>query len=166
MIEFWWITVKEKIHVNHLLGLKRVKKGGTCNNFFCLMVSTIIISFDLMWFSSPKVGFIVKSLVVPSSLKKKKKYMTLSEQVQGLYHALWTRPSCSAVGYRIYSINRPGGLLNFWTLGVGAYLRWALIQGWTLIKFSPFSASQVCVFCNKTINANNKTQRSNKVKFL
>ena len=25
--------------------------------------------------------------------------------------------------YRIYSINRPGRLLNFWTLGVGAYSR-------------------------------------------
>ena len=25
--------------------------------------------------------------------------------------------------YRIYSINRPGRLLNFWTLRVGAYLR-------------------------------------------
>ena len=27
------------------------------------------------------------------------------------------------VAYRIYSINRPGGLLNFWTLKVGAYSR-------------------------------------------
>ena len=42
------------------------------------------------------------------------------------------------VAYRIYSINRPGRLLNFWTLRVGAYSRWALI------KFSPFSASVVC----------------------
>ena len=40
--------------------------------------------------------------------------------------------------YRIYSINRPGRLLNFWTLRVGAHSRWALI------KFSPFSASVVC----------------------
>ena len=31
--------------------------------------------------------------------------------------------------YRIYSINRPGRLLNFWTLKVGAYSRWALIRG-------------------------------------
>ena len=54
--------------------------------------------------------------------------------------------------YRIYSINRPGRLLNFWTLRVCAYSRWALI------KFSPFSASVVRLFCNKTINAgNNKT---------
>ena len=68
--------------------------------------------------------------------------------------------------YRIYSINRPGRLLNFWTLRVGAYSRWALIQGWALIKFSPFSASEVCLFCNKTINANNKTRRSNKARFL
>ena len=57
-----------------------------------------------------------------------------------------------AMTYRIYSINRPGRLLNFWTLRVGAYSRWALI------KFSPFSASEVCLFCNKTVNANNKTQ--------
>ena len=48
--------------------------------------------------------------------------------------------------YRIYSINRPGRLLNFWTLRVGAYSRWALIRGWALIKFSPFSASEECVF--------------------
>ena len=68
--------------------------------------------------------------------------------------------------YRIYSINRRGRLLNFWTLRVGAYSRWALIRGWALIKFSPFSASEVCLFCNKTINANNKTQRSNKARFL
>ena len=31
--------------------------------------------------------------------------------------------------YRIYSINRPGRLLNFWTLRVGAYSRWVLIRG-------------------------------------
>ena len=30
-----------------------------------------------------------------------------------------------------------------------------LIRGWELINFSPFSASVVCLFCNKTINANN-----------
>ena len=69
--------------------------------------------------------------------------------------------------YRIYSINRPGRSLNFWTLRVGAYLRLALIQGWALIKFSSFSASELCLFCNKTINyANNKTRRSNKARFL
>ena len=28
--------------------------------------------------------------------------------------------------YPIYSIKRPGRLLNFWTLRVGAYSRWAL----------------------------------------
>ena len=67
---------------------------------------------------------------------------------------------------RIYSINRPGCLLNFWTLRVGAYSRWALIWGWALIKFSAFSTSVVCLFCNKTINSNNKTRRCNKVRFL
>ena len=59
-----------------------------------------------------------------------------------------------------YSINRPGRLSNFWTLRVGAYSRWALIRGWALIKFSPFSASEACLFYNKTINANNKTRSS------
>ena len=49
---------------------------------------------------------------------------------------------------------------------MGAYSRWALIRGWALIKFSLFSASEVCLFCNKTINANNKTRRSNKERFL
>ena len=68
--------------------------------------------------------------------------------------------------YRIYSINRPGRLLNFWTLRVGAHSRWALIRGWALIKFSPFAASAVCLFCNKTINSNNETRRCNKARFL
>ena len=49
-------------------------------------------------------------------------------------------------GYFIYSTNRPGRLLNFWTLfEVGAFSRLALI------KFSPFSASVVRSFCNKTM---------------
>ena len=51
--------------------------------------------------------------------------------------------------YRIYSINRPGRLLNFWTLRVGAYSRWAFIRGWALIKFSPFSARVVVYFTTK-----------------
>ena len=68
--------------------------------------------------------------------------------------------------YRIYSINHPGRLLIFWTLRVGAYSRWALFRGWALIKFSPFSASEACLFCNKTINDNNKTPRNSKARFL
>ena len=36
---------------------------------------------------------------------------------------------------------------------MGAYSRWALIRGWALIKFSAFSSSVVCLFCNKTIHA-------------
>ena len=62
--------------------------------------------------------------------------------------------------YRIYLINRPGCLLNFWTLRVGAYSSWALI------KFSTISSSVVCLFCNKTINSENKTRRCNKARFL
>ena len=49
---------------------------------------------------------------------------------------------------------------------MGAYLRWVLIQGWALIKFSPFSTSVVCIFCKKTVNGNNKTRRCNKAIFL
>ena len=81
----------------------------------------------------------------------------------------WThtkQKNCAYFIYRIYSINRPGRLINFWTLIVGAYSRWALLRGWALIKFSLFSASEVCLFCNKTINASNKTRRSNKAMFL
>ena len=63
-------------------------------------------------------------------------------------------------------LTAPGRLLNIWALRVGAYSRWALIRDWALIKFSPFSASEVCLFCNKTINAHNKTRRSNEARFL
>ena len=52
---------------------------------------------------------------------------------------------------------RLGRLLNFWTLRVGTYLRWALIK---------ISASVVCLFCYKTINGNNKLRRCNKARFL
>ena len=44
--------------------------------------------------------------------------------------------------YRIYSINRPGGLFNFGPMRVGAFSRWALIRGWALIIFPTFSASE------------------------
>ena len=53
-----------------------------------------------------------------------------------------------------------GRLLNFWTFRVGAYSRWVLI------KFSPFSASVVCLFWNRKIDGNNKTRRCNKARFL
>ena len=39
------------------------------------------------------------------------------------------------------------------------------MRGWALIKFSPFSASLICLFCNKTINGN-KMRRCNKARFL
>ena len=57
----------------------------------------------------------------------------------------------SKCNYRIYSIKRPGRLLNFWTFRVGAYSRWALIRGWALIKVSQFSASS-----NFNLQQNNK----------
>ena len=49
---------------------------------------------------------------------------------------------------------------------MGAYSRWALIRGWALIKFSPFSTSVVCIFCKKTVNGNSKTWRCNKASRL
>ena len=79
----------------------------------------------------------------------------------GLTDMHWAKNSqFSYFKYRIYSINRPGRLLNFWTLRVSAYLRGALT------KFSPFLASKVCLFCNKTINSNNKTRRCNKARLV
>ena len=35
----------------------------------------------------------------------------------------WDVGQGALYSYRIYSINHPGRLLNFWTLRVGAYLR-------------------------------------------
>ena len=58
--------------------------------------------------------------------------------------------------------NRPGRLLNFWTLRPWD---WVLIRGWALTKFSPFSASVVCLFSNKTINGCKKTRRCSKARF-
>ena len=79
---------------------------------------------------------------------------------------LWYKHLYCNLRYRISSINRPGRLLNFQTLKVGAYSRWALIRGWALIEFSPFLTSVVCIFCKKTVNGNNKTRRCNKARFL
>ena len=63
-------------------------------------------------------------------------------------HTVSTYVGCK---YGIYSIKRSGRLFNFWTFRVGTFSRWALIQGWALIKFSPVSAIK-SLFCNKTIN--------------
>ena len=79
---------------------------------------------------------------------------------------LWYKHLYCNLRYRISSINCPGRLLNFQTLKVGAYSRWALIRGWALIEFSPFLTSVVCIFCKKTVNGNNKTRRCNKARFL
>ena len=48
---------------------------------------------------------------------------------------------------------------------MGSYSRWALIRGWTLINSSPFSASVVCLFCNKTTNAITKREEVTKQGF-
>ena len=91
------------------------------------------------------------------------------ELLRGLLLFYWlSHNHCKLAGgkYRIYSINCRGRLLHFWTLRVGTYSRWALIRGWALIKFSPFSASVICLFCNKAINANKRMRRSNKAGFL
>ena len=73
-----------------------------------------------------------------------------------IMHAFGQLSSVLTVFIRLTAL----GAYYFWTLRVGAYSRWALI------KFSPFSASVVCLFCNKTKNANNKTRRSDKARFL
>ena len=81
--------------------------------------------------------------------------------------APFVKPVQQIITLLLYSMNRSGRLLNyFWIFRVGDYSRWALIRGWVLIKFSLFSASVVCLFCNKTINGNNKTRRCNKTEFL
>ena len=49
---------------------------------------------------------------------------------------------------------------------MGTYSRWVLIQGWALIKFSPFSTTEVHIFCKKMVNGNHKTRRCNKARFL
>ena len=54
--------------------------------------------------------------------------------------------------YRIYSVNHAEHLLSFSTFRVGTYSIWALI--WAI-----FSKCSMVLFCNKTINDNNKTWR-------
>ena len=65
--------------------------------------------------------------------------ITLQGQIQefligglrGVGSQLWFRKdslSFFVANYRIYSINHPGRLLNVWTVRVGAYSRWALIN--------------------------------------
>ena len=44
--------------------------------------------------------------------------------------------------YRIYSINRPGRLLNFWTFRMGAYSTWVLIRGCVLIRINTVTCSE------------------------
>ena len=67
--------------------------------------------------------------------------------------------------YRIYSINRPGRLLNFWTLRVGAYSRWALIRGWALIRINTvFEDERIfCTFVDISFTpAKNETRKTPK----
>ena len=49
----------------------------------------------------------------------------------------------------IYSINRPGRLLNFWTLRVGAYSRWALFEAGCLLNFHHFQQVKYVYFATK-----------------
>ena len=64
--------------------------------------------------------------------------------------------------FPIYSIILTA-LGAYWIFGPW---EWALIRGRALIKFSSFSASVVCLCCNKTINGNNKPRRCHKARFL
>ena len=43
---------------------------------------------------------------------------------------------------------RLSALGAYWIFG---HWEWALIRGWALIKFSPFSTSVVCIFCKNTV---------------
>ena len=68
--------------------------------------------------------------------------------------------------YRIYLINHPGYLLNFGTLRMSVYWRWALIRSWVRIKiFTIFSNSSMFIL-QQTINGNNKTRRCNKARLM
>ena len=46
---------------------------------------------------------------------------------------IWFR-ACKVTG--TFEKRAPGRLLNFWTLRVGTYSRWAQIRGWTLIRIN------------------------------
>ena len=133
-----------------------------------ILTPTILLERIWICYWTNQVG--IENTVVEISKLRQLKYMwtflNYDTIIQWLFQPPLTQIEIKRKKYRIYSINRPGRLLNFWTLGVGAYSRWALIRGWALIKFSPFSASVVCLFCNKTINGNNKTRRCNKARFL
>ena len=43
------------------------------------------------------------------------------------------------IPYLFDYINRPGRLLNIWTLRVGAYSRWAFIRGGRLFEVGAYS---------------------------
>ena len=103
--------------------------------------------FRLRWKISPKVlkTWQKSAQVVIEFLKKCLKFRNSARKFLVVFNYFLA----DVYNYRIYSINHPGRLLNFWTLRGGAYSRWALIPSWALIKFSPFSASVVVYFATK-----------------
>ena len=100
-----WCTIRYNLLVNtdtsqSVLGCS-LPHNHICLVSCCLMIENICICIYL-----------------PHDHNYKNLQKTQEEMVRrpkGIYKAY--------VNYRIYSINRPGRLLNFWTLRVGAYSR-------------------------------------------
>ena len=156
-------------------GLQRAPpKSTSSQKTLHILTPTILLERIWICYWTNQVG--IENRVVEISKLRQLKYMwtflNYDTIIQWLFQPPLTQIEIKRKKYRIYSINRPGRLLNFWTLGVGAYSRWELIRGWALIrgwvltKFSTFSASAVRVFCNKTISGNNKTRGVNRARFL
>ena len=73
---------------------------------------------------------------------------------------------CAKVYYRIFSINRPGRLLHFWTLRVALIRGGRLFEAGRLLNFLHFQQVKYVYFATEQQKANNKTRRSNKARFL
>ena len=63
--------------------------------------------------------------------------------------AEWSTQNRGIESYRIYLINRPGRLLNFWTLRVGTYSRWALFEAGCLLNFHHIQQVKYVYFATK-----------------
>ena len=99
--------------LRHKKHLKRFL-GSTINNNTCINITTSFLSRTVA-LDKPALLTATNSIATLLALEQ---LPALSEETPSPFFK-----------YRIYSINRPGRLLNFWTLRVGAYSRWALIRG-------------------------------------
>ena len=68
------------------------------------------------------VDVFVKTVLTTVTTGKRLKKILISTANRWLFMYIFN-PSQKKLIYRIYSIKRPGHLLNFWTLRVGAYWR-------------------------------------------